>query len=94
MYLICRKGVWTNRKSTLKKLYSILEQLQNSTDVSELMFDNNDTKNQNKKPTCGLHAHRRDHMKEELKELIEKMNEEQFRWFISQMRLVLSEEAA
>lgn len=33
-------------------------------------------------------------MKEELKALIEKMNEEQFNWFISQMQLVLSEEAA
>ena len=32
-------------------------------------------------------------MKEELKELIEKMNAEQFSWFISQMPLVLSEEA-
>lgn len=32
-------------------------------------------------------------MKEELKALIEKMNEEQFNWFISQMQLVLSEEA-
>ena len=33
-------------------------------------------------------------MKEELKALIEKMNEEQFKWFIDQARRVLSEEAA
>ena len=33
-------------------------------------------------------------MKEELKALIEKMNEEQFDWFIDQARRVLSEEAA
>lgn len=33
-------------------------------------------------------------MKEELKALIEKMNEEQFEWFIDQARRVLSEEAA
>lgn len=33
-------------------------------------------------------------MKEELKELIGKMNEEQFNWFICQMQRVLSEEAA
>ena len=33
------------------------------------------------------------HMKEELKALIEKMNEEQFDWFIDQVRRVLSEEA-
>lgn len=31
--------------------------------------------------------------RKELKELIEKMNAEQFNWFISQMRFVLSEEA-
>lgn len=32
--------------------------------------------------------------KEELKELISKMNEDQFRWFIGQMQLVLFGEAA
>lgn len=32
--------------------------------------------------------------KEELKELISKMDEEQFEWFTSQMLLLLSEEAA
>lgn len=46
-------------------------------------------------PPVGLTAHLGGvHMKEELKALIEKMNAEQFNWFISQMQLVLSEEAA
>lgn len=101
MYLIGFKGVWANRKTQPGSENA------NGTNTAVLLDSINDKvsitnrfalRRRKLKPRqnegCdGLRLEGLMTPKEELKQLVANMNDEQFKWFVDQMRLLLSEQA-